>query len=74
MAVFSKNAKELLAKHQSKNKQLKKRNLSISIDIDRFEKLEYLSKQANVSKNEIITNALINFGIDDIEIPPKNNN
>ena len=74
MAIFVKNAKELLAKYQSKDKQTKKRNLSISIDIERFEKLTYLSKQTNTSKNEIITNALINFGIDDIEIPPKNNN
>lgn len=74
MAVFVKNAKELLAKYQSKDKQTKKRNLSISVDVERFEKLEHLSKQANISKNEIITNALINFGIDDIEIPPKNNN
>lgn len=73
MAVFGKSAKDLLAKYQSKDKQTKKRNLSISIDVERFKKLEYLSKQANISKNEIITNALINFGIDDIEIPPKNN-
>lgn len=74
MAIFVKNAKELLAKYQSKDKQTKKRNLSISVDVERFEKLEHLSKQASISKNEIITNALINFGIDDIKIPPKNNN
>jgi predicted DNA-binding protein len=74
MTVTAKNAKDLLAKYQSKDKQTKKRNLSISIDVERFEKLTYLSKQTNTSKNEIITNALINFGIDDIEIPPKNNN
>ena len=74
MTVTAKSAEDLLAKQQSKDKQTKKRNLSISIDVERFEKLTYLSKQTNTSKNEIITNALINFGIDDIEIPPKNNN
>lgn len=74
MAVFAKNAKDLLAKYQSKDKQSKKKNLSISVDVERYEKLEHLSNQANISKNEIITNALINFGIDDIELPTKNNN
>lgn len=74
MTINAKNAKDLLAKYQSKDKQTKKRNLSISIDIERFDKLAYLSKQTNNSKNEIITTALINFGIDDIELPTKNNN
>lgn len=74
MTINAKNAKDLLAKYQSKDKQTKKRNLSISIDVERFEKLAYLSKQTNNSKNEIITTALINFGIDDIELPTKNNN
>jgi hypothetical protein len=74
MTINAKSAKDLLAKYQSKDKQTKKRNLSISIDVERFDKLSYLSKQTNNSKNEIITTALINFGIDDIELPPKNNN
>lgn len=74
MSKNVKNAKELLQKYQSKEKEKKKKNFSISIDIELFEKLDYLSSQTNTSKNEIINNALVNFGLNDIEIPSKNSN
>lgn len=71
MAVYVKSAKELLAKHNSNEKQKKKKNLSISVDVEMFDKLNYLSTQTNTSKNEIINNALINFGLNEIVVPNK---
>lgn len=71
MAVYVKSAKDLLAKFKPNEKQKKKKNLSISIDVEMFNKLDYLSTQTNTSKNEIINNALMNFGLNEIEVPNK---
>lgn len=72
MAIYVKSAKDLLAKYKPNEKIQKKKNLSVSLDIEMFNKLNYLSSQTNTSKNEIMNNALINFGLNDIEIPIKN--
>ncbi len=72
MAIYVKSAKDLLAKYKPNEKIQKKKNLSVSLDIEMFNKLSYLSSQTNTSKNEIMNNALINFGLNDIEIPSKN--
>lgn len=63
-----KSAKELLKKFKSKNAHNSKQSLSISIDKELFEKLTYLSNETKLSKNEIVNNALLSFGLNDIEI------
>lgn len=64
-----KSAKELLKKFKSKNAHNSKQSLSISIDKELFKKLTFLSQETKLSKNEIVNNALMSFGLNDIEIP-----
>jgi hypothetical protein len=72
MSVSVKNAKELLKQHKDNKLGKKKRNFSTSLDSNLYDKLEYLSTQTKTSKNEIITNALLVFGLNDIDIPINN--
>ena len=63
-----KSATELLSKYKAGKKGNSKRSVTVSLDSDLFERLTYLATETGLTKNEIMVNSLISFGLEDIEI------